>query len=271
MQYREINPGEPLKRYVKCYYIYESETASAFDDIVFPSGCPEMIFNLGTGQWLTNQGQGFETHPSIELWGQITQPLPVRSMGTNTMLGVRFFPHSAACFLREKMDLFNNQVLDLGAISGRPVQLLYERLQETGSWDQRIEIVEAYLLNQLSLSEQNLGKITVISNVMNEFRSTTFFDNIDNVASRYGISARYLQKLFLQYTGLTPKLYNKVNRFQHSLRLITEKETSLTSVAYDCGYFDQSHFIREFKSFTGLTPSAYATQRSPITRAVVEE
>jgi AraC-like DNA-binding protein len=94
-----------------------------------------------------------------------------------------------------------------------------------------------------------------------------FFDNIENVASRYGITSRYLQKLFLQYTGLTPKLYSKINRFQNSLKLVTKKDTSLTSIAYDCGYFDQSHFIREFKSFTGFTPSGYSLEKSPITIA----
>ena len=102
---------------------------------------------------------------------------------------------------------------------------------------------------------------------MNEIRQDDFFDNIENVASRYGITSRYLQKLFLQYTGLTPKLYSKINRFQNSLRLVTKKEISLTSIAYDCGYFDQSHFIREFKSFTGFTPSAYALENSPVTLA----
>jgi AraC-like DNA-binding protein len=89
-----------------------------------------------------------------------------------------------------------------------------------------------------------------------------FFDNIENVASRYGISSRYLQKLFLQYTGLTPKLYHKINRFQKSLVLVSKKNMPLTSIAYDCGYFDQSHFIRDFKSFTGFLPSAGIIENS---------
>ena len=100
---------------------------------------------------------------------------------------------------------------------------------------------------------------------MDELKQKDFFDNIENVASRYGITSRYLQKLFLQYTGLTPKLYTKINRFQNSLRLVTQNNNSLTSIAYDCGYFDQSHFIREFKSFTGLTPSGYTSAGSSIT------
>jgi AraC-like DNA-binding protein len=74
--------------------------------------------------------------------------------------------------------------------------------------------------------------------------------------------------LFLRYTGLTPKLYTKINRFQNSLQLVGRKDATLTSIAYDCGYFDQSHFIREFKSFTGITPSVYSPQNSPLNFAL---
>jgi AraC-like DNA-binding protein len=82
------------------------------------------------------------------------------------------------------------------------------------------------------------------------------------------MSPRYLQRLFLQYTGVTPKLYHKINRFQLSLKLVAKKDSSLTSIAYDCGYFDQSHFIREFKSFTGVTPSAYTAEAYPVSLAI---
>jgi AraC-like DNA-binding protein len=267
MKYHEIRPGNELKQYVKCYYVYESDTDVAFEDTVFPSGCMEIIFNLGAGKWQTAVGDSFATTPSIELWGQIIRPLPIRSIGKNTMLGIRFLPHGAAYFLNDKADLFNNQVVDLGNLLGSSVNTLHSKLLEAATWNKRIELVEEFLLHRLSLSERRLSKAVVVSSIMNEIKQDDFFDNIENVASRYGITSRYLQKLFLQYTGLTPKLYSKINRFQNSLRLVTKKDTSLTSIAYDCGYFDQSHFIREFKSFTGFTPSGYSFQNSPVTIA----
>ena len=98
--------------------------------------------------------------------------------------------------------------------------------------------------------------------MINELKRDDFFDKIENVAARYGITSRYLQKIFLQHTGLTPKLYSKIARFQNSLQLIAKKNTSLTDIAYECGYFDQSHFIREFKSFTGFAPSVYDPENS---------
>jgi len=267
MKYNEIMPDNRLKQHVKCYYIYESDSSVAFEDTVFPSGYVEIIFNLGTGKWQTAADGDFITTPSIELWGQITRPLPIKSMGKNIMLGVRFFPHAAIYFLNDKVDLFNNRVTDYRDVSNKIVSYLYARLLEAPTWRTRIGLVENFLLQKLSTSETRFKKIALVSNVMKEMQREDFFDNIENVASRYGITSRYLQKLFLQYTGLTPKLYSKINRFQNSLKLVSRKDTSLTSVAYDCGYFDQSHFIREFKSFTGFTPSDYLSEGSSITLA----
>jgi AraC-like DNA-binding protein len=267
MRYKEIRPCKPLMQYVKCYYLYESDTTAAFNDTVFPSGCLEVIFNLGTGQWQTAVGDTFVTTPPIELWGQIIRPLPIRSIGKNIMLGIRFYPHGAACFLREKVDQFNNLVVDFRDLSDNGVQVLYTKLLEESTWTKRMEMVEGFLLQRLSISERRFDKMTMVSDIMKEIRQYDFFDNIENVASRYGITSRYLQKVFLQYTGLTPKLYSKINRFQNSLQLVIKKDTPLTSIAYDCGYFDQSHFIKEFKSFTGLTPSGYMLENSPVTLA----
>ncbi|MBA4053510.1 MAG: hypothetical protein C0490_02245 [Marivirga sp.] len=267
MKYQEIKPGGRLAQYIKCYYVYESDADVIFEDTVFPSGCMEIIFNLGTGKWQTADGDDYATTPPIELWGQIIKPLAIRSIGRNTMLGVRFYPHAAACFLKESIEQFNNKVLDFSDLAGDKAERLYSKLLETDSWDKRIVLLEDFLWAALSVSERKKSRIVVVNDIMHELKQEDFFDNIENVASRYGITSRYLQKMFLQYTGLTPKLYSKIHRFQNSLRLVAKNDASFTTIAYNCGYFDQSHFIREFKSFTGLTPSGYTAKSSPITFA----
>jgi AraC-like DNA-binding protein len=158
--------------------------------------------------------------------------------------------------------------LILAAWQALTAAALHSRLLDTSGWDKRVALVEQYLIGKLSQSQKRSGKVELINEIMHELQHKDFFDNIENVATRYGITSRYLQKLFLQYTGLTPKLYSKINRFQNSLSLVTKKDISLTAVAYTCGYFDQSHFIREFKSFTGLTPSGYSIANSPVAFAL---
>jgi AraC-like DNA-binding protein len=266
MIYQEFQPGSRLKPYVKSFFYYESSSGETFTDTVFPSGCMEIIFNLGTGEWQTSCRNSFDKTPRIELWGQIVKPLPIRSIGKNVMLGVRFYPYAAGSFFKENMEEFNNQVADYTIIDRHAIYL-HERLFEVKSFPHRITLLEDYLWNRLSLSEKRKGKIALVHNIMQDMRREDFFDNIENVAARYGITSRYLQKLFLQNTGLTPKLYSKIHRFQNSLNLVIKSDAPLTTIAYNCGYSDQSHFIREFKSFTGLTPSGYTPEKSPLSAA----
>lgn len=267
MWYKEVLPGAKLKSFIKYYFIYES-TAQEFEDTVVPSGNIEIIFNLGAGQWKIAGQTGFVTNPPIELWGQITRPLPIKSIGKNIMLGVRFKPHGAAWLLRHNASTFNNQVIDLESLWGSSIRELYDRLLNVQSWSSRISMVENFLLAKCAAAETQFTKVEMVHAMMMELSKDDFDENLVVVASRYGISSRYMQKLFVELTGLSPKLYSKINRFQKSLRLVTKEEISLTSVAYDCGYFDQSHFIREFKAFTGSTPSNYSANNSLITIAL---
>jgi AraC-like DNA-binding protein len=268
MHYQEIPPGEKLKPYIKCYYLFESDTTIELEDTVFPGGQMEVIFNLGEGVWKLAANETFYTTPAIELWGQITKPTAVRSLGKNRMLGIRFFAHSAAYFFEQDMFELNDQVADAMDVLGNPVRVLHLQLLETPALNQRIQLIEQFLLQRLSTTGRKEDKMTMIGEISKELQSDMLTDKIKTIASRYSMSTRYLQRLFLQYTGVTPKLYHKINRFQLSLKMVTKKDASLTSIAYDCGYFDQSHFIREFKSFTGITPSAYTAEAYPVSLAI---
>jgi AraC-like DNA-binding protein len=268
VNYREIIPGDRLKHYVRCYYIYESDSAVSYYDTVFPSGSMELIFNLGSGQWQTAEADEFITMPSVELWGQITKPMAIRSIGKNVMLGIRFFPFGATWFLDEALDIFNDRVTDYLQIENRNTGTLYSKLLEANGWNERIILIEEFLLSRLSGLQKNMSKSLIVSDVMIGLSEDGYPAGIGKIAPRYGITSRYLQKLFVQHTGLTPKMYSKITRFQNSLRLVSRKDSSLTSVAYECGYFDQSHFIKEFKSFTGVTPSDYAFDRSSLSLKV---
>ena len=268
MTYQEILPGERLKSYVKCYYMFESDSNVELDDMVFPGGHMEIIFNLGEGIWQSSVNEIYSTTPPVELWGKLTQPLAVKSVGKNKMLGIRFYAHSAAYFLNESIWEFNNQVADLRDLMGSPVKLLHAQLREVPELTKRIELIEHFLLRQLTSKHKKIDNIRMIGQIVREMQQQDDPENIDRIADRYHISARYLNKLFLEYTGVTPKLYSKIYRFKHSLELIAEKQCNLTSIAYECGYFDQSHFIRDFKSFAGVTPSAYSPDAYPVGQAL---
>jgi AraC-like DNA-binding protein len=184
------------------------------------------------------------------------------------MLGVRLYPHTAAYLLRGSVNIFNDLVADLKDVMGPDIAILHAKLLEEAILNKRIDLIEAFLTKRLNAENKTINKIAVVEDVLVDMKRQSFNENIDTVAARYGITSRYLQQLFVQHTGIPPKLYSKINRFQHSLRLINRKQHSLTSIAYDSGYADQSHFIKEFKSFTGITPSAYLNDEFPVNQAM---
>ena len=216
----------------------------------------EMIFNLGEGVWESEVDRQFLKTPQIELWGQITQPLQVKSSGRHTMFGIRFRTHSGGLFLDDEPGKFNNMVADAADILGQPVRLLHVQLLEANE-QTRIALVEKFLLQRLAANQKRSYQADRVAGILSTIYGVPDENNINEIASTHNMTGRNLNKLLNRYTGLSPKLVGKINRFQQSLRLIARKNQSLTGIAYDCGYFDQSHFIRDFKSFTGVTPSAY--------------
>jgi len=266
MEFTHFPPSEILKPYIRHYYLFHSTSDSPFVDTVFPSGDMEMIFNLGEGTWFTDN----KPNPPVEFWGQITKPLTIRSTGRHTMLGIRFFPHSAAYFLREDISALNDQVLDPGEILGHPVKQLHTRLLATPGISQKIALLESFLTRILTKEEKRSVGIDRAGHILETMTQDPSEIKINAIAARHGITSRYLNKLIQQHTGLTPISIHKIRRFQFSLKLIGRKDQPLTAIAYDCGYFDQAHFIKDFKSFTGLTPSAYLRNISPVNQLLLQ-
>jgi AraC-like DNA-binding protein len=268
MTFKEIIPSQKLQPYIKCFYLYESDSDRGYDDTVFPSGTMEVIFNLGTGNWRSKKDEVFYTTPPIELWGQITKPLSIQSVGRNVMFGFRFYPHSAAYFFDEHVSEFNNEIVDATHVLGLSLRILHSRLLEVTDLNARVALVEDYLWSRLAVTEKKHNKIKFIGDIVHNLKKSYSDDNIISISNRNNISTRYLNSLFSQYTGIPPKLFYKINRFQHSLNLVYSNEEKLTNIAYSSGYFDQAHFIKEFKLFTGITPNSFSEQASPINQAL---
>jgi AraC-like DNA-binding protein len=267
LQYKEYKPSKLLEPYVKCYYTIAYSGDAIVEDKAFATGCIELMFTLYGSQWQIKTGEGYAATTPVEVWGQILQPLAFRNTGYAEIFGIRFYPATAAYFLQGDISDFNDRVFDLEGVAGGTITELHAKLQDAQTIACRIALTENYLLKQAERRPKVIGKINLVKQVMTDLAQKDFFDNINNVAAQYGITSRYLQKLFLQHTGLTPKLYVKINRFQNSLMLMGKGDLSLTEVAYASGYFDQSHFIREFKTFTGFSPSGFNMQSSAIVMA----
>ncbi|HEY4328070.1 MAG TPA: helix-turn-helix transcriptional regulator [Mucilaginibacter sp.] len=262
MRYKEFIPDSILKHYVQCYFTCETDTAIITEDRVFATGFIEIMFNLGTDGPQKIVNGDLVNEPRIQLWGQTIQPFNFASFGKHSMFGIRFFTHTAACFFNEPIEEFNDQVIDFYDVAGKEAGQLHSKLLEADSSNRKIELVEKFLLARLSRFERKFKKLSMVNDIMRELNEDDFFENINSVAARYGISSRYLQKIFLSYSGLSPNLFSKIVRFQKSLQIVAKKDYPLTAIAYKCGYYDQSHFIKDFKYFTGFTPSLFFSESS---------
>jgi AraC-like DNA-binding protein len=263
MKYQEFAPSNVLKPYVKCFYVCEYDNDSIVHDRAFATGCVELMFNLSDGVFETGYENKLTRTPKAELWGQIIKPLEYRSLGKAKLLGIRFFPHTASLFLNAPIDLLD--------VVGADAKELHERLKNALLLNDQLDLLENFLKSRFPIADKKQHRFNIVDNVIADVKRDDFFDNIEDVAFKYGVSSRYLQKLFLEFTGLTPKLYHKITRFQKSLLLAGNSNESLTSIAYLSGYFDQSHFVRDFKTFTGIPPSAFNTKDSTLLLAIQDQ
>ena len=115
-----------------------------------------------------------------------------------------------------------------------------------------MEVVQSYLVSLL------IDKPTdkLIKNITEEIHKTNGLLKIEDIAQSANISKRQLERRFNEIIGVSPKKFSTIVRFQQAIQLF-EKNDTLTALAYDSGYFDQAHFIKEFQTFTGLTPEQF--------------
>lgn len=256
VQYQEFKPAALLEGYVKCYYTL-SCGPKEIEDRAFATGCVELMFTLRGKPWRTGNNGKFTDSSHVELWGQIVTPLAFKTSGESSMVGIRFHPTSAAFLLQSDVSQFNDGVFDAVDVVGNSIRELHEKLRNAVSVEEQLSHLDGFLIKKLASKPEVTAQIDLIRHVSRELMHPGFVDSIEDIATRYGISARHLQKLFSRYTGITAKKHIQINRFQSSLALLNKSDRPLTAIAYDCGYFDQSHFIREFKSFSGTTPSGF--------------
>jgi AraC-like DNA-binding protein len=200
----------------------------------------------------------------VELLGQATQAYQIGVKGHNVLLGVRFFPHTAALFLRGGVGEFTNTVADLSAVLGNDLDALYRRLQDTERLPEQIGLVQEFLLKQLNYRRQEGRQYKMMEWSIAQLLAQKENNCLEKTAFQAGISLRYLEKTFGEFLGVSPKLFVKITRLQKSFAYLHRRSCSLTEVAFASGYYDQSHFIRDFKSFTGMTPSQYVPERFPL-------
>jgi len=253
MEFPIILPSEALRPYIKYYWVCTSDE-DVFKESMYPSGHLEFCIDISNGDTTRHFGNQSERMPKLEVLGHITQPTFATVARGTTVLVTRFYPHTSSLFFPHSAFDFNNKSVDLYDILSQVSNDFYSQLMEQPTVEMKVRILEAFLLQRLMKNEKKREKLKLVDRLCRYISSTDSFHR-EGLITESGFSERYIQKAFLEYVGLTPQNYFAVQRFNKALALIQSSSKPLTSIALECGYYDQAHFIKEFKSYTALTPS----------------
>lgn len=156
-------------------------------------------------------------------------------------------------------DELHNSSVPLDALLGVEARDLTERSMQAPTAAAGFQILEEFLLARL---DEHTGRSRGVVHALDAFQGTGRVPAVANVAERIGWTARKLIAKFRHEVGLTPKVYCRVARFRNVLAKLEEgRDVDWCDIALSCGYFDQPHFVHDFREFSGVTPSQYLRQR----------
>jgi AraC-like DNA-binding protein len=253
------SPAPPLNQYVELFWYYVDLFPDHDREHVLPDGTFELIINLQeTPRKLFRQvdTSGHDTFKRGWISGAQSKFLMIDALPESSMIGVHFKPGGAAAFLGLPANELAGRVVELDAIWGNTVWEWRDQLLAAKTANKKFAVLEYLLLRRLAQSRQNQND--AIGWALERYIAEPGVQTITSVSSRLGFSHKHFIDLFRCATGLTPKLFCRIRRFQQALVEVQARaEIDWADVAYTCGYFDQSHFVHDFVEFSGLNPTAY--------------
>ena len=257
MNYQTFQPHIDLQSAVKCYWTLE--VPSDYDSEkqrIIPDGCIEMAFILGDDIKRFTTGDTYVLQPRAMVIGQTIEPFYIQPTGYVNTFAVRFYPYGFSNFVTTPIKNLVNKETPIAEIFGEAISSgLYEDIVQATNTQQRIKIVEKFLLAKLNEQStiDNIVKTTIDALLLSNGSlpiNATFKGNLSK--------RRQLERKFLKQVGISPKQLGKVIRLQTALKmLLDENAETLTRIAYESEYYDQAHFIKDFKEFTGTNPKDF--------------
>jgi AraC-like DNA-binding protein len=258
--YRHI-PTPPLNQYVDFFWYYADLSPDHDREHVLPDGTFELIINLQeTPRKLYHRADstGYDAFKRGWISGAHSKFLVIDALPRSSMIGVHFKPGGAAAFLGLPADELAGQVVELNAVWGRTVWDWRDQLLAACTAASKFAILERLLIGRLAQNKLRQRQSVAIAWALDRYMTEPNLQTITSVSSQVGFSHKHFIDLFRRQTGLSPKVFCRIRRFQKVLLEVqTRAEINWADVACTCGYFDQSHFVHDFVNFSGLNPSAY--------------
>jgi AraC-like DNA-binding protein len=251
-----IKPTGVLSKYIQNYFIVETNNPIDFlpKERVYPCGNATMVFHYGSPSKFKKQHSGEYIEPSLVICGQQTNFYDLSLSGKTGMILIVFKPHGVKSFFNFPITELLNENISLQDLAKNEAIELEDKLLNSDSNKQRIIHIENFLLKRFTQNndfERVEHAIKIIKNSNGQIKS-------QDIAQEVCLGIKQFERNFSKYVGLNPKKYTSIVRFQNVLQMKRKfKNANMYQLAFDNGYYDQSHFNNDFKSLTGLTPKKF--------------
>jgi AraC-like DNA-binding protein len=261
MRFSTHKPGAPLAAFVDNLWLYEGYEGEHSNERILPTGTIELVINLRENELRIYDAE--QPNRCSRFSGAIVSGAYGKGFVSDTeeeafLIGVHFKPGGAFPFLGLPAGDLADTHVDLETLWGQSAAKLRERLCEASTAADRFQLVQQALISHLFRPMEHHYAVAAALEALDQRSDVTVRD----VARNVGLSQRRFIQIFKAEVGMTPKLFSRVQRFQRARAIIHENEEAAdwAGIAMNCGYFDQSHLIRDFLEFSGLGPAAYLGQ-----------
>jgi AraC-like DNA-binding protein len=255
------SPAPLLNQHVDFFWYYVDFTPDHDREHVLPDGTFELIINLQeTPRKLFHDAgaNGYDAFKRGWISGAHSKFLVIDALPQSSMIGVHFKPGGAAAFLGIPAEELAGRVIELDLVWGSAIWDWRDQLLAACTPGAKFGILERLLTQRLHRNKLRRSHSDAIAWALDRYMAEPDLQTITSVSSKVGFSHKHFIDLFRRQTGLSPKVFCRIRRFQKVLfEVQRRREINWADVACSCGYFDQSHFVHDFNRFSGLNPSAY--------------
>ncbi|WP_437827731.1 helix-turn-helix domain-containing protein [Sorangium sp. So ce1153] len=275
MRFVVHTPPPPLTRFVSQLWYYATPELPHLLERVLPSGAVNLLINIAEDElrWYDDPTgvaavDGAPSPPrchrlsGIAVCGARAEHITIDTAEQREVMGAEFTPGGAFPFFGVDVEAFGGAHVSLEAIWGREADLVRERVLEAKTPEARLRALESALAARLLRPRAPPARDPAVDFALAAFADPSRASTVADVTGQLGMSAKRFIRSFTEQVGLTPKRYCRVRRFQQVISAIERGErVSWAGVAAACGYYDQAHFIHDFRAFAGLTPTEYVARR----------
>lgn len=257
MEYKTFQPHRDLELFINCYWtLIVPASIETTKQLIIPDGLIEMAFILGDDIKRYTSADEFIIQPRAMVLGQTMEEFYIEPTGYVNTFSIRFYPYGFAHLVKTELNTLTNKETPLANLfpknDANELENLIINARDT---EQRIEIIESFLRSFIS---KPLVYDDLVKKTIDEIILTLGSKPIKTIIEDKFSLRRKLERKFLKYVGVSPKQLGRLVRFQAALKIIlSENPESFTNIAHQFDYHDQSHFIKDFKDFTGYNPKEF--------------